>query len=752
VAEVLAAQTRGSGAVLAATKLHIPSFRPELLERQALVDALVTGGSRKVTVVDAPAGYGKTTLLAEWCASPSEDRQFAWLSLDEGDRDPVRFWVGVIDALRTVAPEFGSAPLAALEDRRADLEGVVLPLVVNELAQLPVRIVLVLDDYHMIREAEVHHSLDYLLDHLPGNFHVAIATRVDPPLSLPRRRAAGELSEIRAAELRLSDEEARELLRRSADVELSADDIARLQTRTEGWPAGVYLAALSLRGRDDPREFITSFAGDDRHVVDYLSTEVLAGQPEELRRFLLRTSILQRLCEPLCNAVAETDDAGALLEHIESRNLFVVQLDTTRTWYRYHRLFADLLRQELEIEEPHIVEELHRRACRWFVASGSVADALHHATAGGDFDTARELVVQHWNQHFNRGRLATVDRWLAAIPRGLVLADARLCIAGAWLALDRGRLEEAGEWIRAGERGLPGESRNGVAAELAVLRAVHGFKDAELESSETAAREALKSAEPGSFPDTVAQLILGVDLYWQERLDAAAGALRDAVAAAREAKNDLGRSYALGYLALIELDRDNDAAAEVLASEAIGLSDAPGFLDHFVLMIGHLAWASVAERRGRLGEAERAVRRSVELSDRGAGRLERAAARVALARIRQLQGDREEARESLRAARRAVEGASTLGALAGTLAAAERQLRVQRRPRAAFAGEELTDRELAVLRLLASGLSRREIAEALYVSQNTVKTHLRAIYRKLDASSRGEVVARGRELDLIHSR
>ena len=753
MAEVVGVPAGGAGAVLAATKLHIPAFRAELVERRALVAALSGGGPRKLTVLEAPAGYGKTTLLAEWSSSPAEDREFAWLSLDQEDGDPVRFWGGVIDALRTLEPDLASAARSALEVRGADLTAVVLPLVVNELAGLSRRIVLVLDDYHVIREREVHRSLEFLLDHLPGNVHIAIATRVDPPLSLPRRRARGELNEVRAGQLRFDEREARELLRRSVGIELGADDLARLHARTEGWPAGLYLAALSLRDRDDQRGFIESFAGDDRHIVDYLSTEVLAGAPDELRWFLLRTSILERLCEPLCNQVADTDRAGELLARVERQNLFVVELDTTRTWYRYHRLFAELLKHELELAEPELVAELHRRARAWFEAEGSVADAVHHATAGGDLDAARELVARHWNDWFNQGRLGTVERWLESIPRPLVIADPRLCVARAWLALDRGGLEEAGGWIDAGEGALAVAPGGATEADLGVLRAVHGFKDAELMRSETAAREVLGSAEEGSFPQTVARLILGVDLYWRGQLDEATITLREAVASARESENDLGRSYALGYMALIEIERGRGSVAEELADEAIELSDAPGFVDHFVLMVGHLAQARLAERRGRLAEAERAVRRSVELSDRGAGRLELAASRLTLARVRHLRGEIVGARASLGEARAAVAGREGLGTLAEDLARAERGMRAAPRPRSARAGEpeELTDRELAVLRLLASGLTRREIADALYVSQNTVKTHLRAIYRKLDASSREEVLARGRELELIGS-
>jgi LuxR family maltose regulon positive regulatory protein len=278
VAQVLEVPNPGSGAVLAATKLHIPGVRPELIARAALIDQLVSSPHRKLTLVEAPAGYGKTTLVAEWCSSASEERAFAWLSLDDGDSDPARFWVGVVDALRTLEPGIGAPALDALESRGIDVRDIALPLLLNELAGLERDIVLVLDDYQTVRGRDVHRLVDLLLDHLPDRLHLAIATRVDPPLSLARLRARGEMTEVRAAELRFTVSEAAELLRCTVGLDLSDDQVQRLHERTEGWPAGLYLAGLSLRGQPDRGEFIESFAGDDRHIVDYLASEVLSDQ------------------------------------------------------------------------------------------------------------------------------------------------------------------------------------------------------------------------------------------------------------------------------------------------------------------------------------------------------------------------------------------------------------------------------------------------------------------------------------------
>ena len=297
--------------VIPATKFHIPSVRAGIVPREGLVDLLVRGRQQKLTLLDAPAGFGKTTLLAEWCASPSEERAFAWVTLDPADNDPVRFWTCAIDALESLEPGTGARAREALQASPAALLDVALPLLLNDLALFEQRVVLVFDDYHLVREERVHDSVGYLLQHLPDAVHLAIATRSDPPLPLGRLRASGEMTELRAAELRMSNDEAAVLLRAAVGVDLDSADVARLVSRTEGWAAGLYLAALSLRGRADATQFIGSFTGDDRHIVDYLSSEVLAGQSPETRDFLLQTAVLQRLCGPLCDAADRARRLGA---------------------------------------------------------------------------------------------------------------------------------------------------------------------------------------------------------------------------------------------------------------------------------------------------------------------------------------------------------------------------------------------------------------------------------------------------------
>jgi LuxR family maltose regulon positive regulatory protein len=741
--------------VIPATKLHIPGVRAGIVSRDELVGLLVGGRDGKLTLLNAPAGFGKTTLLAQWCASPSEERAFAWVSLDEGDNDPVRFWTCAIDALDGLEPGTGARAREALRASSAALQDAALPLLLNDLAKLARPIVLVLDDYHLIHDAHVHSSIEFLLRHLPEDVHLAIATRSDPPLPLGRLRARGEMTELRAADLRLSGGEAAGLLHAALGVELDRDDVARLVSRTEGWAAGLYLAALSLRGRADTAELIGSFAGDDRHIVDYLSTEILAGQPPEIRAFLLRTAVLRRLCGPLCDAVTGGRDSAAVLERIERDNLFLVPLDTTREWYRYHHLFGELLRHELRRSHPDWAVTLHRRAHEWHRAEGAIPDAIEHAAAAGDFDDAAELIAGNWNDYFNRGHLETVDSWLAALPREMVDGDPRLALARAWLALDHGRVEEADRWIATAEASLgPGRGETwgpAVRADAAVLRSTHSFKVGDLGKAREAARDVLALDADAPFPEFVAHCMLGVTSYWRGASADAARSLEHALRLAERDRNELGQSYALGYLALARTELGSAGEAESLADRAIGLSDAGGFVEHFVPMVGHLARGRLQERGGQLEPAEVALRRALALARRGAGALELGAALVALAKVRHARADRRGAAELLKEARATVEGCPDAGSAGASLEAAERALRAPSRagPRTNDRRDELTEREIAVLRLLDGDLSRREIADALYVSLDTVKTHIRGIYRKLGAGSREEAVAGARRRGLI---
>ncbi len=439
--------------LLLATKLHVPGTRPDLVPRPRLAGPLDEG--RGLVLVCAPAGYGKTVLLADWVASGRGP--VAWLSLDAGDNDPARFWRHAVAALDRVRPGVGERLNPMLgPPAPMSYDGLVAALV-NELAAQPGadEITLVLDDYHVVSSQPVHASLEFLLEHRPPGLHLVLASRSDPPLALARLRARGQLAELRAAELRFTADEAAALLRQvmaEPGRPLPDDAVAALAARTEGWAAGLQLAALSLRGQPDVAGFVAAFTGSHRYILDYLAGEVLERQSEQLRTFLLETSVLERLSGPLCDAVTGRTGSQALLEEVERAGLFLVPLDEVRGWWRYHHLFADLLRARLE-HDPGRVPRLHRTAATWYEQRGLADDAIHHTLAAGETAWAARLVEEHFDTVFNlRGEEATIRSWLPALDEDLVRSRPRLLLAQAQMAAMRGDVDTMEPLIDAAER------------------------------------------------------------------------------------------------------------------------------------------------------------------------------------------------------------------------------------------------------------------------------------------------------------
>jgi len=740
------------GALLA-TKLHVPAPRQTLISRTGLVEALSAGHDRKLTLLGAPAGSGKTTLLAEWIACDQEPRRFAWVSLDPADNDPVRFWTYVVAALQKANPGIAAHSLELL-GMGADPREVVLPALLNELAGLPDQIVLLLDDYHLVTNRDIHEELAFVIGRMPPSLRLVIASRSDPPLPLARLRAGGDLLEVRTHELRFAAGEAALWLNDALGLDLAEEDITLLCRRTEGWAAGLYLAALSLQHNPDADAFIRSFAGDNRHVVDYLSAEVLDGQPSDLRAFLLRTSVLERLSGPLCDAVLQTSASAAILEQIERQNLFLVPLDSSRLWYRYHHLFRELLRSELHRTEPGLVPALHHRAAAWFGGVGSTDEAVHHLAAAADVAGAAELIAASWGPEFDRGRLFTVSGWLDLLPEQTVTGDPRLCVARAWIGLDLRRLNDAGRWIEAAEARLAGRGVAGgtVGSEIAVLRAIQRFKIGDIAAAADAARKAIRLDLGGSHPGrSAAYCVYGATLYWSGSPHEAWAAFSQAAQLAEEVGNYAGRTYAVGYLAFISAERRQLAEAERQIGRAAGNDGDAAVGEHFAAMMISLATAKVRDQRGEIAAADEAAHRAVVLSERGGGYLEVANALLARAEILQHLGDRDTAGACIEEARAVLRRCRDPGLTRQLLAAAEHlaDRRVSRHRATAAFGEELTSKELEVLRLMATPLSRREIGAHLYVSVNTVKTHQRALYRKLEAADRATAVDRARELRLL---
>ncbi len=445
-----------------ATKLYIPPPRPKVVLRPRLIERMNDGlrSGHKLTLISASAGFGKTTLVSEWLAGC--ERPVAWLSLDEDDNDPTRFLTYLIAALQTLAQgevegitaRFGEGLLSILQSPQPPAIESILTSLINEINTIPKQFILVLDDYHVIDSKPVDEALTFLLEHLPPQMHLVITTREDPHLPLARLRARGQLTELRAADLRFTPSEATDFLNQVMGLNLAVEDIAALETRTEGWIAGLQLAALSMQGNKDVSGFIREFAGDHQYIVDYLVEEVLQNQPEPIRRFLLQTAILDQLNGSLCDAVTGKEEGNARLEALQRGNFFVIPLDDKRNWYRYHHLFADVLRMHLMAEQPDQVPALHRRASDWYEHNGSTDNAIRHALAAEDFARAADL-VELVMPAMNRSRqFATLLGWLKAIPDELVRVRPVLSYWYASVSMSCGelggvepRLQDAERWL-----------------------------------------------------------------------------------------------------------------------------------------------------------------------------------------------------------------------------------------------------------------------------------------------------------------
>jgi len=392
---------------LLTTKLYVPPVRPELVSRPRLIERLNEGLTRKLTLVSAPAGFGKTTLVSAWVRAVRESPLgVAWLSLDEEDNDPVRFLTYFIAALQRIDPSIGQAAQAMLQAPQPAQPETLLTSLINDIAATPSPFILILDDYHLIHTLPIHQQLAFLLAHQPPSMHLGLVSREDPPLPLSRLRARGQTVEIRQDDLRFTAEEATEFLRRMMRLELPSADVAALHRRTEGWIAGLQLAALSLRGHDDIHRLVQSFTGSHRYVLDYLIEEVFKQQPAAVQDFLLKTSILDRFTAPLCDEVTAREDSRELLLNLEQANLFIVPLDESRQWYRYHRLFRELLRS---LQEARHLAPLHQKAARWYEQNGLLDEAMQHALAAEDWDEAERMMESAASQAIRNGQFVTLS-------------------------------------------------------------------------------------------------------------------------------------------------------------------------------------------------------------------------------------------------------------------------------------------------------------------------------------------------------
>lgn len=567
-----------------ATKLYIPPPRPKVVRRPRLVERLNEGLRCKLTLISAPAGFGKTTLLSEWIAG--SERPVAWLSLDEGDNDPTRFLSYLVATLQPVTAHIGEGVLAMLQSPQPPPTEAILTALLNEIITLPDNFVLVLDDYHQISAKPVDLALTFLLEHLPPQMHLLIATREDPQLPLARLRVRGQLTELRVTDLRFTLAEAAEFLNQVMGLNLSAQDVAALESRTEGWIAGLQLAALSMQGHGDATGFIKSFTGSHHFVLDYLVEEVLQHQPESVQTFLLRTSILDRLCGSLCDAVVLDSKAGGqtTLEYLEHANLFIIPLDEERCWYRYHHLFADLLRQRLQQntasstgDEGRGVLELHLRASQWYEDNDLDIDAFHHAAAANDIKRAERLIEGRGLPLHLRGAVTAILDWLGSLPVSVMNARPSLWWRYAALLLVNGQTTGVEEKLDAAEAALPDtepdEKTRNLIGRIAAARAVLALTRYQVETMLVQSRRALEYLHPNNL---------------SQRANA---------------------NWTLGIAYLLQGDR---AAARQALIEAISLSQLAG--DTFTTILATIGLGGVQEAENQLHLAAETYRRVVQLA------------------------------------------------------------------------------------------------------------------------------------------
>jgi LuxR family transcriptional regulator, maltose regulon positive regulatory protein len=738
--------------VLIETKLHAPVVRKEWLERQELIHYLA-GTKVRLTLVDAPAGFGKTTLVAQWRTSPADGRPFAWVSLDRGDNDPTRLWWHVVYALHLACPDFDSEKiLRALHAQVPDFDGTVLPVLVNELASLAEPVVLVLDDYHLIKERSCHDQMAFLLAHLPPSAGVVIITRADPPLELARMRAAGEMVEIRARELRFDLAQAATLITNVAAVELTDHDAADLVERTEGWPAGLYLAALSLRGHPSPGAFVREFTGNNRFIVDFLVDDVLSKQPPEVREFLTRTSILPRFCASLADAVSGAADAVAIIEVLERENLFLVPLDDRREWFRYHHLFAQVLRGQLARTEPDVVAALHQRASAWHRASGSPDEAIDHALAAGDMDAATDLIARYHIGYIDTGQIATVHRWLRLLGDGQIAISPLAAHAAAWTAALSGDPHGVRRLLpvieAAGEAGPLPDGMRSFALSAALLEGTFGF-DGLGRMREAARRATELEANPASPWYALAHGTFGAALYWTGEYEQAAVHAEEALLS--KSAISMVSMLSSAIMALLAVEAGRAGQADELARAAHDIATDPGLgLEHTAQSsFAHLAMGTALAAQGKLQEARSELEHALQARRRliGLSPWPTVEVMLRLAPVLADLGDSAEGAALLGEARQVLKSLPD-GADAQLARLTQLERRLAYRP-PATPGEPITERELEVLRLLQGTLSLRDIGRELYLSPNTIKTHTRALYRKLGVSDRQDAVARARHLGLM---
>jgi LuxR family transcriptional regulator, maltose regulon positive regulatory protein len=728
-------------------KLMPPRVHPGMLRRARLLNALDDASGVPLTVLNAGVGYGKTTLARSWCTERPEP--VIWLTLDPADDDPVRLWAHLATGVERLGPGLGSHALSALAAPGASIEAAV-DEVMNGLVAYKRRATIVLDDLHAIKSEATLRSIGHAIERIPTNARLVASTRSDPQIGLARLRATRALTEVRASDLAFNVEETSELLSREG-VDLSRDSIELLADRTEGWPAGLYLAALWLRDLDDPDAGVREFAGSARHVGDYLTEEVLSGLAPDTRDFLLRTSVLGRFTPALCDSVLGRADSAAILTGLARSNMFLVALDARGEWYRYHHLFGEVLQLELGSEAA---VELRRRAAAWCGEHGLVEDAIEYAASALDAETVARLLEDHHLEFIWGGRLGQLLGWMRWLPPEILEEHPLLPGAGALAAtlqalpdVEIQRLLAIAEGAR---RSHPELWTPYLEATVDLTRAAV-IQGNDVGGSVEHGRRALAVVRAGDEVLTVGALAaLAHALFFFGDLDETRRNALEVVERPDAASRPVGYAASLGLLALVDAERGRFENAEAWARQALSFASERFLADTWVASPAHLGLALAYAGTGRLDDAEREAARGEELRRSPQPTVGHAHSLLVLAEVRVARSRLARATSDLEHARRAISEFADPGRLPGLADAVEEKLVAAR----LSAGdrnliEAPSPAELAVLRGLAAGLSRREIGERLYISLNTVKSHTRELYRKLGANSQADAVARAEALGLL---
>jgi LuxR family maltose regulon positive regulatory protein len=741
-------RTIPGASLLFETKLR--GYRPsaETIPRPRLTESLVKARPA-LALFAAPPGFGKTTLLGQW--RELDSRPFAWLTVDPSDNDPFVLWAGVIAAIRQVTNGFGGTAEIALRSARLDVLDALVPLIVHELESVKDELVLVLDDYQAIENEECHDSLAFFLDWKPKNVEVALSTRGDPAIPVAKLRAAGELLELRAVDLCFTAHEEATFLNEALDLTLAPATLGTLHRRTEGWPAGVYLASVSLRNASDRDAFVEGFGGSNRHVADYLTEVVLSMIDAHRRDFLVETSILESLCASLCDAVTGRNDSAEMIDELEHANLFLIPLDDHREWYRYHPLFAGLLQGKLGEREESAAVELNRRASAWLAEGGFTDAAVRHSIAASEIEAATDLVVEKWlaNPLVHLGRGETVLKWLEPIPSRALEEDPRLALIKAWGLAMLDRREEAADALEV----AAGADPSHMLPDGSSLRAVVTLVSALFPGDDVGL--ALQAAEQcdscgdrlSAWWQPASRLGSGWARYRAGDIGDARTALEAAVLQGNRMRQWLLVAAAKALLARIALAAGDVEEAEAWATEAQTTVESHGLATEPGAGLAYVALGAVRARQGAVDAAAELLESGLVRLRARAGQLDVADALLVFAPVRRALGTSTEARGLVDASRILIEGSADPGVLNGRL---EEVARALTPPHRRIEGDsDLTERELEVLRYLAEGLPKRDIGNVLFLSYNTIHSHTKSIYQKLRVSSRLAAIERARDLGAL---